>query len=347
MPDDFTIAFTDSHGEDRRTRRHRRARHGHRPATRGSLEMPSLGTGATIVVVNMAAVTFIDSTGLHALLQADRALREVGGRALPHRPIDHHTPPRPHRAARPLRQRPTRTRHRRSRGRSTRSKPAPQIITELAGIVLNAASLRDDLERLIGSAARSCPAATRRASPCSSTVRRRPSPSSEHVALELDIAQYETMRAPASPRSAASGSASTSSTPMNDSPTSPPAPPITGSTACCRCRSSTTATSSAPSTSTPPNPTRSTTRPITSPASPAAKPPTPSPDPTSSPPPVSDATNSKPTTTAALVARAQGVLIATQHCSAEQARNLIHHAAAATSDSLAHHRPTHPRHRPP
>ena len=36
----------------------------------------------------------------------------------------------------------------------------------------------------------------------------------------------------------------------------------------------------------------------------------------------------------ALVARAQGVLIATHHCSAEQARNLIHNAAAATSDSL-------------
>jgi GAF domain-containing protein len=37
---------------------------------------------------------------------------------------------------------------------------------------------------------------------------------------------------------------------------------------------------------------------------------------------------------AALLARAQGVLIATERCSAEQARNLIHHAATTTGDTL-------------
>jgi anti-sigma B factor antagonist len=37
-------------------------------------------SGVNVVVVNMAAVTFIDSTGLHALLDAKQALATTGGR---------------------------------------------------------------------------------------------------------------------------------------------------------------------------------------------------------------------------------------------------------------------------
>jgi anti-anti-sigma factor len=153
--------------------------------------------GATFVTVDAAAVTFIDSTGLRALVRADGVLRARGGRL-------HLADPSP--AVRRLVELsglgddlaapPT------SLLRSDVEVGTPLveqlrgIIGDIAGIVLTASSLQDDLDRVIRFGCHVLPRCS--AASIALLVDGRPTTVavSEHVALELDIAQYETDEGP-------------------------------------------------------------------------------------------------------------------------------------------------------
>src|SRR5690349_5834290 len=50
------------------------------PTLRDAINEAVAATNLAVVAVNLAAVTFIDSSGIHALIDADRALRALGGR---------------------------------------------------------------------------------------------------------------------------------------------------------------------------------------------------------------------------------------------------------------------------
>jgi anti-anti-sigma factor len=150
---------------------------------------------AGIVVVNMAAVTFIDAIALDTLLEADRALRQIGSglyvsdpttivtRVLELTGLSEHFADQPAPRSKADVDDPIEDRIR-------------SIMTELAGIVLTAASLRDDLEGLIRFGCQVLP----RCSAASIALLIDGEPStvavSERVALELDIAQYESSDGP-------------------------------------------------------------------------------------------------------------------------------------------------------
>jgi anti-anti-sigma factor len=150
-----------------------------------------------VVAVNATAITFIDSSGLHALLDADRAIHTAGGRFYLLDPspavrrilvlcgLDDHF------AGRDLLW---------STSDSTTRGPLEThlrgIITDLAGIVLNAASLRADLEQLVEFSCQVVPACS--AASIALLVDGTPTTLAvtEHVALELDIVQYDNNEGP-------------------------------------------------------------------------------------------------------------------------------------------------------
>lgn len=196
MPDDFTITVTES--AVRRVD----------VTVAGELDLvtappltealDSVVRDETTVVVNMAAVTFVDSTALHTLFETDLALRANGGRLFLTAPSpvvrrllelsgmsDHFTEPAAAAgaaaggaASEPLEQR------------------LSEIMTELAGIVLTASSLHDDLEQLIRFSCQVLPGCD--AGSIALLVDGKPTTVaiSEHVALELDIAQYDNDEGP-------------------------------------------------------------------------------------------------------------------------------------------------------
>ena len=142
------------------------------------------------VAVNLAAVTFIDSTALHTLVNADRSLRTTGGRLHlidpstvvvrllelsgmgDHFEVDRRPPP------------------------MTLEDRLGEIMTDLAGIVVTASSLRDDLEQVIAFSCNVLPGCDAASvallidgTPTTVAV-------SEHIALELDIVQYDNDEGP-------------------------------------------------------------------------------------------------------------------------------------------------------
>jgi len=195
MPDDFTITVRDT-------------AHGVELAVTGELDAASTAplkealhattrvVGA-VVVVDAAAVTFIDSTGLYTLLDADRALEAIGGRlylinrsavvnrVLQLAGLSEHFPDRPAAVSRPL-----------VGDFAALEEQLRAIITELARTTLTATSLRDDLEELIQFGCQVVPGCSSASiallvdgSPTTVAV-------SEHVALELDIVQYDNQNGP-------------------------------------------------------------------------------------------------------------------------------------------------------
>ena len=249
------------------------------------------------VVVDLAGVTFIDSTAIHALIDAQHLLTARGQRlrlATPTRivtrvldlsglarnfTID---------TARP--------------GSIAASAPAGEpgleaILHALARHLLTERSLRDDLERILGLAGDSIP-------PCAAgsialLVDGQPITVAvnEQLAWELDLAQYESREGPC--LEALHGE------PIRVDDLDVDARfahfsrgrLVGTSTASCPSPSRTTTTPSAPSTSTPMPSTHSMTTTRSPPASPPPKQPTPSPDPPWRPPPVTRATGSEPSTT--------------------------------------------------
>jgi anti-anti-sigma factor len=153
--------------------------------------------GGPVVAVQMAGVTFLDSTGLHALLDADRTLRAIGRRLSLVEPspiverlleltgLRDHFADRFATAA--------------SADRATDDPPEQQlrdIMTELAGIVLTARSLRADLEQIIEFGCAVIPGCS--AASLALLVDGRPTTVTvnDRIALELDFVQYDGTEGP-------------------------------------------------------------------------------------------------------------------------------------------------------
>ena len=194
MPDDLSISITET------------AAGGVALAVSGELDLSTasqlrsavddaVARGGT-VQIDLREVSFIDSTGLHALIQADQMLQRQGQRLY----VTDQSP-----ALRRLLELAGLTDYFAPQPAWSTTDPAieepieqrlQRIITELASALFTATSLRDDLEHLIAFSCQTLPhcdagsiALLIDGAPTTVAV-------SEHVALELDIAQYDSDNGP-------------------------------------------------------------------------------------------------------------------------------------------------------
>ena len=187
MPADFTIAITDASSGGVQIAVTGELDVVTTPALRDALNEAAARGGA--VALDLAEVTFIDSTALGALLEARRRLEATGGLYMSHRsPVVSRLLQLAglanHFANEPA-----------ARSEAAVDDPIQQrlhgIISELAGVLLTATSLRDDLEQLIGFSCQALP----RCSAASVALLVDGEPTtvavSDHLALELDGVQYD------------------------------------------------------------------------------------------------------------------------------------------------------------